>query len=61
MRLNNNIAHYGDIMAIPFFLITFIYFYNMENKTVLENLIMFFIFVCLIGDIFFSAIYFKLL
>lgn len=61
MRLNNNIAHYGDIIAIPFFLITLVYFYNIENKTVLENLIMFFIFICLIGDIFFSAIYFNLL
>jgi hypothetical protein len=61
MRLNNNIAHYGDILAIPFFLITLVYFYNIENKTVLENLIMFFIFICLIGDIFFSAIYFNLL
>jgi hypothetical protein len=54
MKLNKNISHYGDILAIPCFLITLIYFYRINNKSTLEILIMFFIFVCLIGDILFT-------
>ena len=61
MELNNNIAHYGDLLAIPFFMITLGYFYAKKNKTVLETLIMFFIFICLIGDIFFTSIFLNLL
>ena len=57
MKFDNKLAHYGDLLAIPFFIITFIYFYLRENKTPLENLIMLFIFLCLIIDIFFSVIF----
>jgi len=60
MKLNNELAHYCDILALPFFMITFGYFYNIENKTVLEKLIMFFIFICIIGDLLFTAIFFGL-
>jgi len=41
MKLNNELAHYCDILALPFFMITLGYFYNIANKTVLEKLIMF--------------------
>ena len=44
MKLNNKLAHYGDLLAIPFFLITFIYFYQIENKTPLEYCLMLFMF-----------------
>jgi hypothetical protein len=53
----NNLAHYGDFLAVPCFLITFIYFYQLTNKTLLENLLMIFIFITLICDIFFSVIF----
>lgn len=54
-----NISHYGDILAIPCFLIVFIYFYNMKHKTLIEYLIMLFILVCFIGDIIFTIIFLK--
>lgn len=57
MKLSNKLAHYGDIIAIPFFIITFIYFFNIENKTYLEYLIMTFIFIALVCDILFSYLY----
>ena len=31
-----NISNYGDILAIPIFLLFIIYFYNIENKTKFE-------------------------
>ena len=57
MKFNNKLAHYGDIIAIPFFIITFIYFFNIENKTYLEYLIMTFIFIALVCDILFTYLY----
>ena len=54
-----NISHYGDILAIPFFLIIFIYFYKMKRKTTLEYIIMLFIFICFIGDILFTILFIK--
>ena len=59
MNLPKNLSHYGDLFAIPFFFITFMYFYRIENKTPLENLIMLFIIICLVGDIFFTALFFT--
>ena len=55
----NNLAHYGDFIAVPCFFITFIYFYQIPNKTLLENLLMIFIFISFIADIFFSVIFLK--
>jgi hypothetical protein len=55
----NTLAHYGDMLAIPFFLITLIYFYQRENKTLLENLLMIFIFICLLADIAFTFLFFT--
>jgi hypothetical protein len=37
-----NLCHYADILAIPFFFLTFWYFYNLKNKTLIEYLIMLF-------------------
>ncbi len=61
MKFSNNLAHYGDIMAIPFFLIILLYFYRIEHKTILENIIMYFILICLLGDILFTLIFYKYL
>jgi len=57
--LTNKLAHYGDLMAIPFFIITLYYFYLIENKTLIELMITWFIFICLIGDILFSYIFLQ--
>ena len=40
-----NISHYGDILAIPFFALSIIYFYNIEDKSILEY-ILFLFFIC---------------
>ena len=37
----NNLSHYADILAIPLFALLSIYFYNIENKTILENIYFF--------------------
>jgi hypothetical protein len=57
MRLTNNLAHYGDLLAIPFFIITLYYFYVIERKTLLEWIIIVFLVICLLGDILFSYIF----
>ena len=57
--LTNNLAHYGDMLAIPFFAITFYYFYQIEEKTLLELLLTVFIGITLICDILFTAIFLK--
>jgi hypothetical protein len=48
-----NLGHYGDILAIPFFLLTFLYFYNLEEKTPFEILLMLFALSGFILDILF--------
>ncbi len=55
----NKLAHYGDLIAIPFFMITLYYFYLIKNKTLIEMIITWFILICLLGDILFTLIYFK--
>ena len=57
--LTNNLAHYGDMLAIPFFAITFYYFYQIEKKTTLEMLLTLFIGITLIADILFTVIFLK--
>ena len=46
------LCHYGDILAIPLFLLTFLYFYNLENKNYLEYFLMTFT----LGGLFFLYI-----
>ncbi len=57
MKFINKISHYGDIAAIPFFLITLIYFYRIKNKTLLEYVITSFIGISLFADILFTYIF----
>ena len=45
---SKNISHYGDIAAIPFFALLSYYFYTLEQKTPLENILMIF---CIAGFI----------
>ena len=59
MKLTNNLAHYGDILAIPFFILSLYYFIQIENKTLLEYIITLFILICLLGDILFTYIFFR--
>ena len=42
MTCLTNISHYGDILAIPFFALLIIYFYNIKNKTPIEKILLLF-------------------
>jgi hypothetical protein len=56
--MNINIfAHYGDILAIPFFALLFYYFYNKSKKTLLEYILLLFALSGLILDSIFTIIY----
>ena len=58
IRINKkNIVHYADMVAVPFFFITFIYFYKKTNKTLLEILIMIFLLIGFICDSYFTYNY----
>lgn len=58
--LTHKLAHYCDILAIPFFIISLYYFYLIENKTLIEWVIMSFLAIGLVGDILFTYIFLKI-
>ena len=63
MNLKDNnfikkISHYGDILAIPFFALLVIYFYNIKNKSILEYVLLCFSICGFILDILYSYIFF---
>ena len=53
----SNISHYGDILAIPFFALLIIYFYNIKNKNIMEYLLFFFSISGFILDILYTYIF----
>jgi hypothetical protein len=60
MKLNtiiNNLNHYGDILAIPFFALLVTYFYHIENKSILENILFYFSISGFILDILYTYIF----
>jgi hypothetical protein len=52
-----NISHIGDFFAIPFFLLTFFYFYNKPERNLFEDILMLFALSGALADILFSYIY----
>jgi hypothetical protein len=50
-------SHYGDILAIPFFALLTIYFYNIEDKSPTEYILLFFGIIGFIADILYTYIY----
>ena len=61
LKQNNfikNFSHYGDILAIPFFALLVIYFYNIKNKSILEYVLLCFSICGFILDILYSYIFF---
>jgi hypothetical protein len=54
----NNISHYGDILAIPFFALLSYYFYNIENKNTIENMLYFFSVSGFVLDILYTYLFF---
>ncbi len=61
MTKNNNIiqnmCHYGDILAIPFFALLVIYFYNIENKSAFEYLLFYFSISGFVLDILYTYVF----
>ena len=54
----NNMSHYGDILAIPFFFLLSLYFYNIQVKTTTEYILLFFSITGLFADILFTYTHF---
>lgn len=54
----SSLSHIGDILAIPCFAVLVYYFYNIENKNVVEYLLLAFSALGFILDIVFTSIYF---
>ena len=48
-----------DFLAIPFSSFVLYYFYKIKNKTLLEKILLIFVFYCLIADILFTFLYYK--
>lgn len=53
------IPHYGDIIAIPFFLLGFLYFLSIEERSMVENCLLVFTFFGFVNDIIFTILFFH--
>ena len=53
----NNLSHYGDILAIPFFALLSFYFYKIEYKTQLETILFYFSIDGFVLDIYYTYIF----
>jgi hypothetical protein len=53
----NNLSHYGDILAIPFFGLLVVYFYNIKNKSLLEYILFCFSILGFLLDILYTYIF----
>jgi len=54
-----NISHIGDILAIPLFLLAIIYFYKINNKTLIEYILLTFSIGGFVLDIVFTVLFFT--
>ena len=50
-------SHYGDMLAIPFFALLVIYFYNIEHKSIIEYVLLCFSISGVILDILYTYIF----
>lgn len=60
MKYNNiiiNASHYGDILAIPFFALLAMYFYNIQHKSIIEYVLLYFSIGGFILDILYTYIF----
>ncbi len=53
-----NISHIGDIIAIPFFVLLINYFYNIQNKNIIEYILLVFSVLAFFADLLFSYLFF---
>ena len=59
MNNTQNLSHYGDILAIPFFGLLVLYFYGIENKSPMEYVLFTFSALGFIFDIFYTYLFYK--
>jgi hypothetical protein len=57
MKYTDNLSHYGDILAIPFFALSVIYFYNIQHKSITEYILLWFSLSGFVLDILYSYIF----
>jgi hypothetical protein len=57
--LLENISHYGDILAIPFFALLVIYFHKITRKSLLEYILFLFSIAGLVLDIVYTYIFIR--
>ena len=55
----NNLSHYGDILAIPFFALIVIYFYKIQEKSLIEYILLGFSISGLIFDILYTYLFLR--
>lgn len=53
------LSHIGDILAIPFFFILSIYFFQLKNKSFLEYILLIFCVIAFVLDILFTIQFIK--
>jgi len=56
-NITQNLCNYGDILAIPFFGLLIIYFYNIENKSPFEYLLFLFSISGFVLDLLYTYIF----
>lgn len=54
-----NLSHYGDVLAIPFFALLSFYFYNIEEKSPMEYVLFAFSLSGFILDIVYTYIFLR--
>jgi hypothetical protein len=59
MNFIKKLPHYGDILAIPFFILLSIYFYHIENKNTVEYVLLLFALGGLVADMIFTLLFFT--
>lgn len=52
-----NASHYGDILAIPFFALLAMYFYNIQQKSIIEYVLFYFSISGFVLDILYTYIF----
>ena len=58
MQINaNNLSHYGDILAIPLFILLSVYFYKIEHKSPIEYVLFGFSLAGFILDCLYTYLY----
>ncbi len=54
-----NLSHYGDVLAIPFFALLSFYFYNIEEKSPMEYVLFAFSLSGFILDVVYTYIFLR--